>query len=114
MCDKVIPSLATIPIELVYRILDNFDQLTIFFSVRIHRNNKQRTGFRCMVTKNEKGELLNANEESSSEKETRKEKEVTGFRFPGSKGDGTNRPLFYFPQRNARATAGLVQMKRFQ
>jgi len=34
MSDKFIPSLLTLPVELVYRILDNLDQLTILLSVR--------------------------------------------------------------------------------
>jgi hypothetical protein len=34
MSDKVTPSLITLPIELVYRILDNLNGLTILFSVR--------------------------------------------------------------------------------
>lgn len=34
MSDRVTPSLLTLPVELVYRILDNLDGLTILFSVR--------------------------------------------------------------------------------
>jgi hypothetical protein len=34
MSNKVIPSLVTLPNELVYRILDNLDGITILLSVR--------------------------------------------------------------------------------
>jgi hypothetical protein len=34
MSDKVTISLHTLPVELIYRILDNLDQLTILLSVR--------------------------------------------------------------------------------
>ena len=34
MSDKVTPSLTTLPNELIYRILDNLDGLTILFSLR--------------------------------------------------------------------------------
>jgi hypothetical protein len=34
MSDKVTPSFLTLPIEVVHRILDNLDQLTILLSVR--------------------------------------------------------------------------------
>ncbi len=34
MSNKVLPSLLTLPIELVYCILDNLDQLTILLSLR--------------------------------------------------------------------------------
>ena len=34
MSDKIIPSFDTLPLELVYRILDNMDELTISISMQ--------------------------------------------------------------------------------